>query len=95
MVVRYIFVLSDEVVLLEFFVLYRYVFVSTFDFLFSLVAAFLSPCLLDEDQQEELHEYFLESESEDISVAIKEFDGEYDEEELKIYRIKFLNDVSN
>ena len=51
--------------------------------------------ILDEDQQEELHEYFLESESEDISVAIKEFDGEYDEEELKIYRIKFLNDVSN
>ena len=51
--------------------------------------------ILDEEQQEELHEYFLESESEDISVAIKEFDGEYDEEELKIYRIKFLNDVSN
>ena len=51
--------------------------------------------ILDEEQQEELHEYFLESESEDISVALKEFDGEYDEEELKIYRIKFLNDVSN
>jgi len=51
--------------------------------------------ILDEDQQEELHEYFLESESEDISVAIDEFQGDYDEEELRIYRIKFLNDVSN
>ena len=51
--------------------------------------------ILDEDQQEELHEYFLESESEDISIALDEFEGEYDEEELRIYRIKFLNDVSN
>ena len=51
--------------------------------------------ILDEDQQEELHEYFLESESEDISIALQEFDGEYDDEELRIYRIKFLNDVSN
>ena len=51
--------------------------------------------ILDEDHQEELHEYFLESESEDISIALQELDGEYDEEELRIYRIKFLNDVSN
>jgi len=51
--------------------------------------------ILDEDQQEELQEYFLESESEDISDALKEFDGDYDEEELRLYRIKFLNDVSN
>ena len=51
--------------------------------------------ILDEDQQEELKEYFLESESEDISDALEEFEGDYDEEELRLYRIKFLNDVSN
>ncbi|MEC7185985.1 MAG: RecQ family ATP-dependent DNA helicase [Bacteroidota bacterium] len=51
--------------------------------------------ILDEDQQEELKEYFLESESEDILDALEEFDGDYDEEELRLYRIKFLNDVSN
>jgi ATP-dependent DNA helicase RecQ len=51
--------------------------------------------ILDEDQQEELKEYFIESESEDISEAIKEFHGDFDEEELRLYRIKFLNDVSN
>ena len=51
--------------------------------------------ILDEDQQEELKEYFIESESEDISDALNEFDGDYDEEELRLYRIKFLNDVSN
>ena len=51
--------------------------------------------ILDEDQQEELKEYFLEFESEDILEALEEFDGDYDEEELRLYRIKFLNDVSN
>ena len=51
--------------------------------------------ILDEDQQENLYEYFLKSESEDILVALNEFEGDYDEEELRIYRIKFLNDVSN
>ena len=51
--------------------------------------------ILDEDQHEELKEYFIDSESEDISDALEEFDGDYDEEELRLYRIKFLNDVSN
>jgi len=51
--------------------------------------------ILDEDQQKELKEYFLESDSEDILDALEEFDGDYDEEELRLYRIKFLNDVSN
>ena len=50
--------------------------------------------IFDEDQQEELHEYFMSSESEDISDALKEFNGEYDEEELRIFRVKFLSDVS-
>ena len=51
--------------------------------------------ILDEDQQEELKEYFLESESEDIIDALEELNGDYDEEELRLFRIKFLNDVSN
>ena len=51
--------------------------------------------ILDDEQQEELNEYFLDSESEDIKFALEEFDGQYDEDELRIYRIKFINDVSN
>ena len=34
--------------------------------------------LLDEDQQEEIYEYFMEAESDSIQDAIDEFDGEYD-----------------
>ncbi|MEH6657579.1 RecQ family ATP-dependent DNA helicase [Leeuwenhoekiella marinoflava] len=51
--------------------------------------------LLDEDQQEELHEYFLEAESDKIEAALDEFDGDYDEDELRLYRIKFISEVAN
>ncbi|MGY5847710.1 DNA helicase RecQ [Salegentibacter sp. HM20] len=51
--------------------------------------------ILDEDQQEEIHEYFLEAETDKIDAAIDEFDGEYDDEELRLYRIKFISEVAN
>ena len=51
--------------------------------------------IFDEDQQEEMHDYFMESESDDIELAIEEFDGDYDDEELRLYRIKFMSEVAN
>ncbi|MCV9931220.1 DNA helicase RecQ [Flavobacterium sp. LS1R47] len=51
--------------------------------------------MLDDDQQEEIHEYFMESESDKIEDALKEFDGEYDIDELRLMRIKFISEVAN
>lgn len=51
--------------------------------------------ILDEEQQEEIHEYFMESETDKIDDAIEEFDGDYDDEELRLYRIKFISEVAN
>jgi ATP-dependent DNA helicase RecQ len=51
--------------------------------------------ILDEDQQEEIHDYFMESKTDNIETAIKEFDGDYDDEELRLYRIKFISEVAN
>lgn len=51
--------------------------------------------IMDEDQQEEIHEYFLEAETDKIEEAMDEFDGEYDDEELRLYRIKFISEVAN
>ncbi len=51
--------------------------------------------MLDEDQQEEIHEYFLDAESDSIDDAIDEFDGDYDDDELRLYRIKFISEVAN
>lgn len=51
--------------------------------------------ILDEDQQEEMHEYFLEADSDNLEEAMTEFDGEYEEEELRLYRLKFISEVAN
>ena len=49
----------------------------------------------EEEQQEELYEFFIETESDDINIAIEEFQDEYEESDLRLYRLKFINDVSN
>lgn len=51
--------------------------------------------ILDDDQQEEIFEYFMESESDKIEDALKEFEGDYDIEELRLMRIKFISEVAN
>ena len=51
--------------------------------------------MLDEDQQEEIHDYYMESESDSIESALKEFDGDYDIDELRLMRIKFISEVAN
>jgi len=51
--------------------------------------------LLDEEQQEEIHDYFMEADKDKIKLALDEFDGDYDEEELRLMRIKFMSDVAN
>ena len=51
--------------------------------------------LVDEEQQEEIHEYFMEAETDKIQEALDEFDGDYDEEELRLMRIKFISEVAN
>ena len=51
--------------------------------------------ILDEDQQEEIHDYFMESQSDNIKAALSEFDGDYDTEELRLMRIKFISEVAN
>ncbi len=51
--------------------------------------------ILDEDSQEELHDYFMEAESDQVGPALEAFDGDYEEEEIRLYRIKFISDVAN
>ena len=51
--------------------------------------------ILDEDSQEELHDYFMEAKSDQVGPALEAFDGDYEEEEIRLYRIKFISDVAN
>jgi len=51
--------------------------------------------LFDEDQLDELYEYFIASESDSIEKALEEFEGDYEEEELRLYRMKFMSEIAN
>ena len=52
--------------------------------------------IIDEDAQKEIYDYFLEdAESDDISEAYEEFDGDYSEDELRLMKIKFMSEMAN
>ncbi|MDG2432943.1 ATP-dependent DNA helicase RecQ [Flavobacterium sp.] len=51
--------------------------------------------MLDDDQQEEIQDYFMESVTDKIEDALKEFEGDYDIDELRFMRIKFISEVAN
>jgi ATP-dependent DNA helicase RecQ len=51
--------------------------------------------IFDEDQQDELYDFFIESDSDDINIAVEEFDNDYEESDLRLFRLKFINDLSN
>lgn len=51
--------------------------------------------ILDEDNQEEIYDYFSDAETDSLKDAYDEFDGDYTEEELQLMRIKFMSEMAN
>lgn len=51
--------------------------------------------IIDEADQEEVFEYFMETETDDINEALDEFEDAFSEEEMRMLRIKFMSDVAN
>lgn len=51
--------------------------------------------VIDDDHQEDIFEYFKESESDDLAEAINELGDEYSEDEIRLVRIKFLSELGN
>lgn len=51
--------------------------------------------ILDQENQEEIFDYFSTSETDDLITAYHEFDGLYTEEELRLLRIKFMSEMAN
>ena len=49
--------------------------------------------LLDDEQQEDLFEYFKSSENGDLNEAYRELGDEYSEEEIRLMRIKFVSEM--
>jgi ATP-dependent DNA helicase RecQ len=51
--------------------------------------------ILDPENQEEIFDYFSEAETDDLTTAYHELDGDYTEEELRLMRIKFMSEMAN
>jgi ATP-dependent DNA helicase RecQ len=54
--------------------------------------------MIDRDKQRDIYAYFMTSASDDIKLAMKEFesyDDDVSEEELRLMRIKFLSEMAN
>ena len=49
----------------------------------------------DEDQVEDIYEYFKESDTDDLDAAYSELDEDYPEELIRLVRIKFISDMGN
>jgi ATP-dependent DNA helicase RecQ len=51
--------------------------------------------ILDREHQEEIVEYFMSTEVDDLSQALAELGEDYSEDELRVMRIKWLSEVAN
>lgn len=52
--------------------------------------------VMDEEKQEDIFDYFMNAETDNLQVALEELEDEdYSDEELRLMRIKFLSEVAN
>ncbi|CCZ80607.1 ATP-dependent DNA helicase RecQ [Odoribacter laneus YIT 12061] len=51
--------------------------------------------ILDEEQQKEIFDYFMEAQTDNIAEAFDEFEGDYSEEDLRLMRLKFHSKHGN
>ena len=51
--------------------------------------------ILDEENLNEIYDYFKSSDTDSIDAAIEELGGEYTEEEIRLVRVKFISEVGN
>jgi ATP-dependent DNA helicase RecQ len=51
--------------------------------------------MLDNERQEEVFDYFMNAETDNMQSAMKELGDDYSEEELRVMRIKFLSEIAN
>ena len=51
--------------------------------------------IMDADQIDDIFEYFRESETDDIDDALDELGEDYDEEQIRLVRIKFISELGN
>jgi len=51
--------------------------------------------VMDEDHVDDIYDYFMESETDDLETAMEELGDDYSEDEVRLVRIKFLSEMAN
>jgi ATP-dependent DNA helicase RecQ len=51
--------------------------------------------VMDDDHVDDIYEYFRESDTDDLEVAMEELGDDYSEDEIRLVRIKFLSELAN
>ena len=51
--------------------------------------------IMDQDDIDDIYDYFAESETGDLKAAYKELGADYEEDEIRLVRIKFISDMAN
>ena len=52
--------------------------------------------IMEQEKQDDIYDYFMDSDTDDIQEALDEFDGEdISEEEIRLMRVKFMSEVAN
>ena len=51
--------------------------------------------VMDEDHVDDIYDYFRESDTDNLQIAIDELGDEYSEDEIRLVRIKFISEMAN
>lgn len=51
--------------------------------------------VMDEENVDDIYDYFINSDTDDIDTAYKELDGDFNEDELRLVRLKFISEMAN
>ncbi len=51
--------------------------------------------ILDDDKIEDIYDYFMEAESDDLDLAFEELGDMYTEDEIRLVHVKFISEVAN
>ena len=51
--------------------------------------------MVDDDHVEDIYDYFTTSETDDLDTAQRTLGPEYNEDEIRLVRIKFMSEMAN
>ena len=50
---------------------------------------------MDEDHVDDIYDYFMNADTGDLNTAIEELGADYNDDEIRLVRIKFLSEMAN